>query len=79
MTKEKLSAVLTVLVPPVLEFIMKDRNIDNKEASRLLYNSDLYEMLEREESKLWHLSAESLYALLKQELASGKIDYPEEA
>jgi hypothetical protein len=79
MNKEKLSAVLTVLIPPILEFIMKDRNIDNKAASKLLYGSDLYEMLEREESKLWHLSAESLYTLLKQELAAGKIDYPEEA
>ncbi|GHV10094.1 hypothetical protein FACS189485_23060 [Spirochaetia bacterium] len=41
-------------------------------------NSNLYEMLENEESKLWHLSAETLYSLLEQELTNGVIQYPEE-
>jgi hypothetical protein len=78
MNKEKLPALLAVLVPQILDFLIHDRNIDNKEASKILYHSDLYEMLERKESKLWHLSAETLYSLLKQKLTTGTIDYPEE-
>ncbi|GHV25013.1 hypothetical protein FACS189498_2850 [Spirochaetia bacterium] len=78
MNQEKLTALLAVMVPAVLEYLMKKRNIDSKEAAALLYNSNLYEMLENEESKLWHLSAETLYSLLEQELNSGVIQYPEE-
>ena len=35
--------------------------------------------VENEESKLRHLSTETLYDLLEQELTTGKIDYPEDS
>ncbi|GHV73596.1 hypothetical protein AGMMS49940_08980 [Spirochaetia bacterium] len=78
MSQEKLSALLAVIVPAILKPLMERRSIDSKKAADILYNSNLYEMLENEESKLWHLSAETLYSLLEQELANGVIQYPEE-
>jgi hypothetical protein len=73
MSQEKLSALLAVMVPAVLQCLMEKCGINSKEAAALLYSSDLYEMLENEESKLWHLSAQTLYSLLEQELNSGFI------
>jgi hypothetical protein len=76
---EKFSALLALLNPPIVAMIMKNRGLTNIAAAKLLYNSALYAMLENEESKLWHLSPLTLYELLEEELASGSINYPEEA
>ena len=79
MSKEKLSSLLAVLNPAVVGLIMDNKKLTNIEATSLFYNSTLYEMLENEESKLWHLSPLTLYELLEEELATGIINYPEEA
>jgi hypothetical protein len=79
MTEAKLSALLTVLNPAVIQIIMDTKGLTTIEATKLFYNSDVYAMLENESSKLWHLSALTLYALLEEELAGGTINYPEEA
>ena len=79
MTHEKLSALLAILNPSVVQLIMDNRKISNIEAAKLFYNSALYAMLENEASKLWHLSPLTLYELLEEELATGSINYPEEA
>jgi len=78
MTPEKLSALLAILNPTVVQQIMDNRNLNNIEATTLYYNSALYAMLENEASKLWHLSPLTLYELLEEELATGSINYPEE-
>ena len=79
MTPEKLSALLTVINPSIVQLIMENRKLTNIDALTLLYNSALYEMLENEASKLWHLSPLTLYELLEEELVTGNINYPEEA
>ena len=79
MTPEKLSALLAVLGPAVVQLIIDNRKLNNIEATSLFYNSALYAMLENEASKLWHLSPLTLYELLEEELATGNINYPEEA
>jgi hypothetical protein len=78
MTSEKLSALLAVLNPSVVQLIMDNRNVSNIEAAKLFYNSALYAMLENEASKLWHLSPLTLYELFEEELTTGNINYPEE-
>jgi hypothetical protein len=78
MTNEQLSGLLTIVDAQVLSIIMERRGIDHKRAVELLYTSELYSKLEDEQTKLWHLSAETLYDLLDEELATGKITYPEE-
>ena len=78
MTKDKLSALLAIINPPVVQLLMDNRKLSNIEALTLFYNSALYEMLENEASKLWHLSPLTLYELLEEELVTGSINYPEE-
>jgi len=78
MTTDKLSALLAILNPAVVQLIMDNRKLTNIEATMLFYNSALYAMLENEASKLWHLSPLTLYELLEEELETGSINYPEE-
>ena len=78
MTSEKLSALLTILNPAVVQLIIDNRGLSNIEATTLFYNSALYAMLEKDTSKLWHLSPLTLYELLDEELETGRITYPEE-
>ena len=78
MSPEKLSALLAILIPPVIKMIMENKEISNIEATKLFYNSALYAMMENEASKLWHLSPLTLYELFEEELTMGYINYPEE-
>ena len=79
MTPEKLSALLAILNPAIIQLIMDNKNLPSIEATTMFYNSSLYAMLENEASKLWHLSPLTLYELLEEELSTGVINYPEEA
>ena len=79
MSKDRLPAVLIVLVPRILELVMREYKIDDGKAVEMLYSSELYKELEDEETKLWHLSAHALFEMLQEELSTGEITYPEEA
>ena len=72
-------AMLEFIVPRLIKTIMEDRNVSEKDSFTLLYSSKLYEQLDREETKLWHLSVPTLYAMWAEEQDTGKITYPEEA
>ena len=78
MTPEKLSALLAILNPAIIQLIMDNRKLTNIEAVNLFYSSALYKMLENEKSKLWHLSPLVLQKLFEEELSTGSINYPEE-
>jgi len=78
MTQTQLPAFLAILVPRILLQLIMHKKITEQEAIRILYNSELYASLELEETKLWHLSATTLYSLLEEELLTGKITYPED-
>jgi hypothetical protein len=72
-------ATLQMLVPMVIQVIMDYKKISPIEAVKLLYVSALYQKLEIESTKLWHLSPLALYELLEMELRTGKIIFPTEA
>jgi len=72
-------AMLEFIVPRLIKTIIEGRNASEEEAFTLLYSSKLYEQLDREETKLWHLSVPTLYAMFEEEQDTGKITYPEEA
>ena len=44
---------------------------------RKLYASNLYELMEREETKIWQYSTEKLYELFLEESSTGKISFPQ--
>ena len=79
MEQDKFAVMMEMLVPQVVALIAERKGISALDAIGVFYASALYERLEVEETKLWHLSAQTLYDLLNEELTTGKITYPEEA
>lgn len=76
---KEFQAVLQIIVSRLVQLIAKKMNLSDEDALNLLYSSKLYEKLEHEETKVWHLSVPTLYDLLIEERESGKIIFPEEA
>jgi hypothetical protein len=79
MTKQEgIYAVIAIITPGIIDLIMEKRGLSLERAADILYNSQLYKVLEDEETKLWRLSYTVLYDLLDEELNTGKITFPEE-
>jgi hypothetical protein len=70
---------LQMLVPMIIQTIIEKKGITAIAAIKLFYVSKLYEKLENENTKLWHLSPLALYELLEIELNTGKLVFPTEA
>lgn len=79
MEQSRLTTVLIFLVPQILSLIIEEYKIDDEKAAEMFYVSKLYKGLEDEATKLWHLSANALFEMYKEEQQTGKITYPEEA
>jgi len=73
------TATLQLIVPQVVDRMVKEYGLEEKDAVGALYRSRLYSDLERESSKLWHLSPLALAQLWHEEHTTGHIQYPEEA
>ncbi|MCL0080757.1 hypothetical protein M1N64_00760 [Peptococcaceae bacterium] len=76
---KEFQAVLQVIVSRLAQMIAKEINISDKDALRRLYSSKLYEKLEQEETKVWHLSVPTLFSLFIEEQETGNITFPKEA
>ncbi|MCL2167109.1 MAG: hypothetical protein FWH49_07485 [Clostridiales bacterium] len=75
---KSISPVVAMITPGILNLLTENRGLSIEDASDILYNSQLYKALEDEETKVWRLGYPLLYDLLEEELATGKITYPEE-
>ena len=78
MEQKKFEAVLKLLIPQVIHLITEKKNIDEVTASRDFYNSKVYELLENEETKLWHFSPLTLFNMYDDEIKTGVLNFPEE-
>jgi hypothetical protein len=79
MTEIEFKATLQMLIPMLIQTIMGKKDISAVDSIKLLYFSGLYQKLEIESTKLWHLSPLALYELLEMELQTGKIIFPTKA
>lgn len=77
MSKEQFEALIPYISADLIKLIADKENISHDDAILRLYSSKLYELLEDEETKVWHYSSEMLYALLKQEKETGTIVFPD--
>lgn len=77
MSQEQFSVLMTYVSTDLVEMIAEKENKNNEEAVRMLYNSHLYAMLEKEDTKLWQYSTHMLYSLFQQEQKFGTITFPE--
>lgn len=79
MDKKKFEAMLILIVPDVIKLIVEKYQFNEIEALDRFYSSKLYEKLEQEETKLWHLSPLTLFNMFDEEQKTGDFVYPEEA
>lgn len=79
MEKKKLEAMLILLVPQVIHLITENYLYDEVTASKEFYDSDVYSLLEQEDTKLWHLSPLTLFHMFDEEKKTGRITFPEAA
>lgn len=79
MCDKRHSALLTVIVPMVVEEIIRNDGADEATATKSFYASRVYEELSEESRKLWHYSPKMLAAMYREEVQTGDITYPEEA
>jgi len=63
---------------PIVDRFAEIRDIANREALDVYYESKFYELYEREDTKLWHFSIVTLVDLLIQEVTKGRIEFPVE-
>ena len=75
---KSISPVIAMITPGIINLLMENRGLSLEDASDVLYNSQLYKILEDEKTKVWRLGYPFLYDLLEEELTTGKITFPEE-
>jgi hypothetical protein len=67
-----------MITPGIIVLLIEKHKLPLEEAADILYNSQLYKVLEDEKTKMWRLGYPILYDLLEEELTTGKITFPEE-
>ncbi|SMB80489.1 hypothetical protein SAMN00017405_0885 [Desulfonispora thiosulfatigenes DSM 11270] len=77
MDKNKFDAVFPIISSDLVEKIAGELDLADNEAITELYSSYLYEMLEKEETKVWQYSTEKLLELFLEERNNGKITFPQ--
>ena len=78
MDNKNISPVIAMIIPGIIRLLIDNRKLNLEDASKLVYNSLLYKLIEDEETKLWRLGYPVLYDLLEEELGTGCITFPEE-
>lgn len=79
MDKKKFESMLILIVPDIVKLIVENNSVDEIEAADRFYHSKVYEKLEQEDTKLWHLSPLTLYNMYEEEQETGNVVFPEEA
>ena len=79
MNKKKYESMLILIVPAVVKLITENYSWDEITASNKFYESKVFECLEREDTKLWHLSPLTLFNMFDEEQKTGSFVFPEEA
>ena len=78
MGESQFTALLTVVVPPIVKLISDWAGNGEVAAMEDFYRSNVYAQLSDESSKMWRLSPKTIFEMYKQEKAEGRFDWPEE-
>ena len=78
MKDEKFGAVMGILVPQVICLITENYAYDEMTAANEFYTSNLYALLEQEDTKLWHFSPLTLFNMFDEEKKAVSFTIPEE-
>lgn len=76
---EKFNSILSIaLIPQTVALIAENQGLDDITALNEFYQSNVYELLSKEETKMWHYSPLTVYIMWKHEKDTGEIIFPEE-
>ena len=76
---EKFNTILSIaLISQIVELIVEKEKIDDITAISEFYSSKAYEMLAKEETKVWHYSPLTIYSMWQYEKETGELVFPEE-
>ena len=78
MSEEKFSVIIGLIVPKVIHLITENYACDEVSAAQEFYRSEVYALLEQEETKLWHFSPLTLFNMFDEEKKKGTFSIPEE-
>ena len=70
-------AILPFKVEGIVEQLIDNRKMSLQDALEYLYSSQLYALLEREETKIWYYSPQMLLYLLENEKNTGELKLPQ--
>lgn len=77
MNPNQFATIMPYISADLVGMIAEKENISENAAITKLYNSELYAILEQEDTEVWHYSTHMLYSLLEQEEKTGKIEFPD--
>ena len=77
MGQEQFTAMMSYISNDLIAAICEKNNMEPKEAIEALYSSQLYALLENEDTKLWHYSTDMLYTMFAEEQKCGSITFPD--
>ncbi|MCL2416903.1 MAG: hypothetical protein FWD02_03105 [Bacteroidales bacterium] len=70
-------AILPLKVEGVVELLIIEHKMLFQDALEYLYSSQLYALLEQEETKMWYYSPQMLVHLLETEKNTGTLELPQ--
>lgn len=79
MDEKKFESMLVLLVSKIVHLITENYPLGEIAATERLYQSKVYESLEQEDTKLWHLSPLTLFNMFDEEQKTGSFTFHEEA
>ena len=66
MEKKKFEVVLILLVPQIIQLIVENLSCGEITASKEFYSSEVYSLLEQEDTKIWHFSPLTLFNMYQE-------------
>ncbi|MGM9972366.1 MAG: hypothetical protein ACI35W_08150 [Anaeroplasmataceae bacterium] len=76
---EKFNSLLSIaLIPQIVALIVEKDGLQELVAVNEFYQSKVYDLLSKEETKMWHYSPLTIYMMYKHEKEMGEVIFPEE-
>lgn len=77
MGHEQFAAIMPYISADLVNMIAQKQKITESDALNKLYSSKLYELLEKEETKVWQYSTDMLYSLFVKEEQTNNLVFPD--
>lgn len=79
MDQKKFEVLLRIISPEIVHLASLNHNTEEITAAKSFYSSEVYKLLEDEDTKLWHLSPLTIFNMYDCEVKTGTISFPEGA